>query len=156
MDRDKAIELLKVAVPQDESLDEEGLFLEAINMAIAALEGKDTNVPTNDGKTLVVKIPKEYLDTTARVILDSDPWCKLFYEDAAPTALDHIHTVVKDEAYQRGYEQAKDEYDAKLEEVKSRFKEHYYNKGYEQGKADAEKELHDKFMRALPEPWEGK
>ena len=50
-------------------------------MAIAAL-GKDTNVPTNDGKTLVVKIPKEYLDTTARVILDCDPWCKTFYEDA--------------------------------------------------------------------------
>ena len=34
-------------------------------------------------------------------------------------------------------EQAKAEYDAKLEKVKSRFKGHYYNKGYEQGKADA-------------------
>ncbi len=53
------------------------------------------------------------------------------------TALDHIHMVVKDEAYQRGYEQAKAEYDAKLEKVKSRFKDHYYHKGYEQGKADA-------------------
>ena len=53
------------------------------------------------------------------------------------TALDHIHMVVKDEAYQRGYEQAKAEYDAKLEEIKSRFKDHYYHKGYKQGEADA-------------------
>jgi hypothetical protein len=44
MDRTKAIELLKIAVPQDESLDEDGLFIEAVCMAIAALEGKDTNV----------------------------------------------------------------------------------------------------------------
>ena len=106
-------------------------------MAIAALEGKDTNIPTNDGKTLVVKIPKEYLDTTSRVILDSDPWCKLFYEDSAPTALDHIHNVVAENERKRGYEQAKEEYDHKLTEIKSRIKDHYYNKGYEQGKADA-------------------
>jgi len=38
MDRTKAIELLKIAVPQDEELDEEGLFLEAINMAVEALK----------------------------------------------------------------------------------------------------------------------
>jgi hypothetical protein len=44
----------------------------------------------------------------------------------APTALDHIHNVVAENEYKRGYEQ---------------------------GKADAEKELHDKFMRAIPAPW---
>jgi len=43
------------------------------------------------------------------------------------SALDHIHNVVRDDAYRRGYEQ---------------------------GKADAEKEMHDKFMRSMiPEPW---
>ena len=99
MDKDKAIELLKKVVRCTKAedtrchgscdvcdlnvTDEE--YIEATEIAIKALEGKDTNVPTNDGKTLVVKIPKEYLDTTARVILDCDPWCKLFYEDAAPT-----------------------------------------------------------------------
>lgn len=57
------------------------------------------------------------------------------------SALDHIHNVVRDDAYRRGYEQAKAEYDHKLTEIKSRFKDRYYNKGYsegyEQGKADA-------------------
>jgi hypothetical protein len=38
MTNEKVIELLKIAVPQDESLDEEGLFLEVIDMAIAAFE----------------------------------------------------------------------------------------------------------------------
>ena len=73
------------------------------------------------------------------------------------SALDHIHNVVAEREYQRGYKQAKEEYDHKLTEIKSRFKDRYYNKGYaegyEQGKADAEKELHDKFMRAIPAPW---
>lgn len=66
MERSKAIELLRIAVPQDESLDEEGLFIEAISMAISALE-----------KT--------------------------------PTALDHIHNVVAEREYQRGYKQAKED-----------------------------------------------
>ena len=69
------------------------------------------------------------------------------------SALDHIHNVVAEREYQRGYKTAKGEYDHKLTEIKSRFKDRYYHKGYEDGKADAEKELHDKFMRALPEPW---
>ena len=69
------------------------------------------------------------------------------------SALDHIHNVVAEREYQRGYKTAKEEYDHKLTEIKSRFKDHYYNKGYEQGKADAEKEMHDKFVRAIPEPW---
>lgn len=72
MEKAKAIELLKMAVPQDESLDEEGLFIEAVSMAISALEGKDTNVPAN-------------------------------------SALDHIHNVVAEREYQRGYEQGKAE-----------------------------------------------
>jgi flagellar biosynthesis/type III secretory pathway protein FliH len=72
------------------------------------------------------------------------------------SALDHIHNVVAEREYQRGYEQAKEEYDHKLTEIKSRIKDHYYNKGYEQGKADAEKEMHDNILRyRMPEPWEG-
>lgn len=59
----------------------------------------------------------------------------------ASSALDHIHNVVAEREYQRGYKQAKEEYDHKLTEIKSRFKDRYYNKGYsegyEQGKADA-------------------
>ena len=43
MDKTKAIELLRIAVPQDESFDEEGLFLEAVNMAIEALKNKDND-----------------------------------------------------------------------------------------------------------------
>ena len=66
MTNEKAIELLKMAVPQDESLDEEGLFIEAVSMAIKSLE-------------------------------------------QAPTAMDHIHNVVRDDAYKRGYEQAKED-----------------------------------------------
>ena len=78
----------------------------------------------------------------------------------APTALDHIHNVVAEREYQRGYKQAKEEYDHKLTEIKSRFKDRYYTKGYsegyEQGKADAEKEMHDNILRyRMPEPWEG-
>jgi flagellar biosynthesis/type III secretory pathway protein FliH len=76
------------------------------------------------------------------------------------SALDHIHNVVAEREYQRGYKQAKEEYDHKLTEIKSRFKDRYYNKGYsegyEQGKADAEKEMHDNILRyRMPEPWEG-
>jgi hypothetical protein len=41
MTNEKVIELLKIAVPQDESLDEEGLFLEAVNMAIAAIRQQE-------------------------------------------------------------------------------------------------------------------
>ena len=66
MENAKAIELLRMAVPQDESLDEDGLFIEAVSMAIKALE-------------------------------------------KAPTALDHIHNVVAEREYQRGYEQGKAE-----------------------------------------------
>ena len=45
------------------------------------------------------------------------------------SALDHIHNVVRDDAYRRWYEQ---------------------------GKADAEKEMHDNFMQyRMPEPWKG-
>ena len=61
-------------------------------LGIKALNGKDTNSPTN-------------------------------------SALDHIHNVVRDDAYRRGYEQ---------------------------GKADAEKEMHDNILRyRMPEPWKG-
>lgn len=68
MDRTKAIGLLKNAVPAKALPDDEiGFFIEAVNMAIAALEGKDTNVPTN-------------------------------------SALDHIHNVVSENEYKRGYE----------------------------------------------------
>lgn len=67
----------------------------AENAAKEALEGKDTNVPTN-------------------------------------SALDHIHNVVAEREYQRGYEQAKAEYDHKLTEIRSRIKDHYYNRGKEQ------------------------
>lgn len=49
------------------------------------------------------------------------------------SALDHIHNVVAENERKRGYEQAKAEYDAKLEEIKSRFKDHYYSKGYDEG-----------------------
>lgn len=65
-------------------------------MAIAALEGKDTNVHTS-------------------------------------SALGHIHNVVAEREYQRGYEQAKEEYDHKLTEIRSRIKDHYCK----QGKKDA-------------------
>jgi hypothetical protein len=45
------------------------------------------------------------------------------------SALDHIHNVVRDDAYRRGYEQ---------------------------GKADAEKEMHDNILRyRMPELWKG-
>lgn len=74
----------------------------------------------------------------------------------APTALDHIHNVVAEREYQRGYKQAKEEYDHKLTEIKSRIKDHYFHQGYERGKADAEKEMHDNILRyRMPEPWEG-
>ena len=76
--------------------------------------------------------------------------------EKAPTALDHIHNVVAEREYQRGYEQAKEEYDHKLTIIKSRIKDYYYSKGYKQGKADAEKEMHDNILRyRMPEPWEG-
>ena len=94
MEKAKAIELLRMAVPQDESLDEDGLFIEAVSMAIKAME-------------------------------------------KAPTALDHIHNVVSEREYQRGYKTAKEEYDHKLTVIKGRIKDHYYNKGYEQGRKDA-------------------
>ena len=80
------------------------------------------------------------------------------------SALDHIHNVVAEREYQRGYEQAKEEYDHKLTVIKGRIKDHYYNKGYdvgykegyERGKADAEKEMHDNILQyRMPEPWEG-
>lgn len=114
MERSKAIELLKIAVPAKALPDDEiGFFIEAVNMAIKALE-------------------------------------------KAPTALDHIHNVVAKREYQRGYKQAKEEYDHKLTVIKSRIKDYYYSKGYKQGKADAEKEMHDNILRyRMPEPWEG-
>ena len=123
MDRNEAIDILRVIAPPRTSKKAFYDFMEARDMAISALEGKDTNVPAN-------------------------------------SALDHIHNVVAEREYQRGYEQAKAEYDAKNEEIKSRFKDHYYNKGYsegyEQGKADAEKEMHDNILRyRMPEPWGG-
>lgn len=55
MDRTKAIELLKIAVPQDESLDEDGLFIEAISMAIKALEKAETNRPEIPDSWIPVK-----------------------------------------------------------------------------------------------------
>lgn len=136
MEKAKAIELLNKALGcvqtdprncgeckkcENYATKEDGI--EAIRMAISALEGKDIDVPTN-------------------------------------SALDHIHNVVSEREYQRGYKQAKEKYDHKLTEIKSRFKDRYYNKGYsegyEQGKADAEKEMHDNILRyRMPEPWEG-
>lgn len=51
--------------------------------------------------------------------------------------VDKYNESIKAEAYKKGYEQAKAEYDTKLEEVKSRFKDYYYKKGYEVGKKDS-------------------
>ena len=68
MEKAKAIELLRNAVPAKALPDDEiGFFIEAVSMAIAALEGKDTNIP-------------------------------------ASSALDHIHNVVSENEYKRGYE----------------------------------------------------
>jgi hypothetical protein len=53
------------------------------------------------------------------------------------TAIEHIHNVVAEREYQRGYDQAKEEYDRKLAEIKSRIKDYYYNKGYQNGLRDA-------------------
>jgi len=67
MDKAKAIELLKIAVPAKALPDDEiGFFIEAVNMAIKAL-------------------------------------------GQAPTGLDHIHNVVAEREYQRGYKQAKED-----------------------------------------------
>jgi hypothetical protein len=105
MDRTKAIELLKIAVPQDESLDEDGLFIEAVNMAIAALEGKDTNVPTNSA-----------LDHIHNVIAENER--KRGYEQAKAEydhKLTEIKSRIKDHYYNKGYEQGKK--DAKAEAI---------------------------------------
>lgn len=59
MDRTEAIELLKNAVPAKTMPDDEiGFFIEAISMAIAALEGKDTNVP-NKWIPVSERLPEE-------------------------------------------------------------------------------------------------
>ena len=57
--------------------------------------------------------------------------------EKAPTALDHIHNVVAEREYQRGYKQAKEEYDHKLTVIKRTIKDYWYIKGKEDGKADA-------------------
>jgi hypothetical protein len=71
MDRNEAIELLKnMHWSITTKMNGEVPSSLALLMAIKALEGKDTNVPSN-------------------------------------SALDHIHNVVRDDAYRRGYEQGK-------------------------------------------------
>lgn len=57
--------------------------------------------------------------------------------EQAPTALDHIHNVVAEREYKRGYERAKAEYNHKLTVIKNTNKDYYYINGYEHGKADA-------------------
>jgi hypothetical protein len=55
------------------------------------------------------------------------------------SALDHIHNVVSEREYQRGYKQAKEEYNHKLTVIKRTIKDYWYIKGKEDGKADAAK-----------------
>jgi len=64
MDRTKAIELLRNAVPAKSMPNEElGFFIEAVSVAISALEGKDTNVHTKEDA-----IPVEWL-------MKKSDWC---------------------------------------------------------------------------------
>jgi hypothetical protein len=55
------------------------------------------------------------------------------------SALDHIHNVVAEREYQRGYKTAKEEYDHKLTVIKNTIKDYWYIKGKEDGKEDAAK-----------------
>jgi hypothetical protein len=111
MERSKAIELLKNAVPAKALPDDEiGFFIEAVSMAIKSLE----QAHFVSGNTLVVTLPEEDLKATNRVLLDCKPWAKIFYADGGKdinvpsnSALDHIHNVVAEREYQRGYEQGK-------------------------------------------------
>jgi hypothetical protein len=95
MTNEKAIKLLKNAVPAKGY--EVGPFIEAVCMAIAALEGKDTNVPTNSA-----------LDHIHNVVAENER--KRGYEQAK-AEYDHKLTVIKktikDYWYIKGYEQGK-------------------------------------------------
>ena len=99
MERSKAIELLKNAVPARGY--EVGPFIEAVCMAISALEGKDINVPSNSA-----------LDHIHNVVAENER--KRGYEQAK-AEYDHKLTVIKgrikdryyNKGYSEGYEQGK-------------------------------------------------
>lgn len=56
------------------------------DLAVEALEayeqGKADAAHTIKDKTLFIKVSDEDVDRIKRVMLDCDPWCKTFYEDA--------------------------------------------------------------------------
>lgn len=112
MDKTEAIELLKnMHWSITTKMNGEVPSSLALNMAIASLD-KDTNVPSKStldhihnvvaeneykrgyeqgkadmahtikGKTLFIKVSEEDVDRIKMVMLDCDPWCKTFYEDA--------------------------------------------------------------------------
>jgi hypothetical protein len=98
MKKAKAIELLRNAVPAKALPDDEiGFFIEAVSMAIAALEGKDTNIPASSA-----------LDHIHNVVAENER--KRGYEQAK-AEYDHKLTVIKrtikDYWYIKGYEQGK-------------------------------------------------
>lgn len=73
MDRNKAIEHLKIVLKTCDVQDEE-----AVEMAIKALE----ETHTLNGNTLTIKVSENDIDKVKRVMLDCAPWCRIFYEDA--------------------------------------------------------------------------
>ena len=70
MEKAKAIELLRNAVPAKALPDDEiGFFIEAVCMAIKALEGKDTNVPT---KWIPVSEKEKLPENGRKVLVKAD------------------------------------------------------------------------------------
>lgn len=151
MDRTKAIGLLRMAVPVKAMPDDEiGFFIEAVNMAIKALE----KAPTISGNTLTIKVPNEDIDKVLRVMLDCAPWCKVFYEVGKDTNVPSKWTPVTEK-----YPKKKGEYlvtyhpcywgnvqDAKCVGIDTfRGKTSWAKNKYQRVIAWAEK----------PEPWEG-
>lgn len=75
MTNEEVIELLEDIITNKISI--HGGNEEAISMAIEALK----KVAILNGNTLTIKVSEDDIDKVKRVVLDCNPWCKVFYEE---------------------------------------------------------------------------